>query len=106
MRLAAIAELDLTKARRAYGRGHIPDDQIDTADDPAAIDSAMEMGRYAITADARALMESRIDLVIEATGNVEAGTTHARYAIAQKKAPSHGHGGGRCGRRQPTEKTG
>ena len=85
MRLAAIAELDLTKARRAYGRGHIPDDQIDTADDPAAIDSAMEAGRYVVTADARVLMESRIDLVIEATGNVEAGATHARYAIAQKK---------------------
>ena len=49
MRLAAIAELDLTKARSAYGRGHIPDDQIDTADDPAAIDAAMEAGRYAVT---------------------------------------------------------
>ena len=85
MRLAAIAELDLTKARRAYGRGHIPDDQIDTADDPAAIDAAMDAGRYAVTGDARALMESRIDLVIEATGNVEAGAAHARYAIAQKK---------------------
>ena len=34
MRLTAIAELDLAKARRAYGRGQIPDDQIDTADDP------------------------------------------------------------------------
>ena len=85
MRLAAIAELDLTKARRAYGRGQIPDDQIDTTDDPAAIDAAMEAGRYAVTGDARALMESGLDLVIEATGNVEAGAAHARYAIAQKK---------------------
>ena len=85
MRLAAIAELDLAKARRAYGRGQIPDDQIDTADDPAAIDAAMEAGRYAVTGDARALMESGLDLVIEATGNVEAGAAHARYAIAQKK---------------------
>ena len=85
MRLAAIAELDEAKARRAYGRGDIADDRIDTAATPAAIDRAMEAGRYAVTDQARALMESRVDIVIEATGNVEAGAAHARYAIAQKK---------------------
>ena len=29
----------------------------------------MEAGRYAVTVNARALMESNLDLVIEATGN-------------------------------------
>ena len=104
MRLAAIAELDLTKARRAYGRGQILDDQIDTADDPAAIDAAMEAGRYAVTVDAHALMESGPSYRGHGQRRIWGGPRPLCHCA--KKAPSHGHSGGRCSSWQPTEKTG
>lgn len=84
MRIAVIAELDADKALRAYGQGGIRDEVV-VAETPEDIDKAIESGRAAVTASARAMMESRVDIVIEATGNVEVGAAHARYAIAQGK---------------------
>ena len=85
MRLAAIAELKPQKALRAYNLSGIKPDQIENAETTAAIDEAMAAGRYAITRSTQALIESRVDVVIEATGSVEAGAGHARAAIAGGK---------------------
>lgn len=85
MRIAVIAELDLEKAKRAFGHGGSAADEIAIARTPEEIDAAIEAGRPAVTASAQALMESRVDVVIEATGSVEAGASHARGAIAHGK---------------------
>ena len=85
MRIAAIAELDAQRAFRAYDLGGISSDQVVTAETPEEIEAAIASGRPAVVASAQALMESGVDVVIEATGNVEAGAAHARYAIAQGK---------------------
>ena len=85
MRIAAIAELDAAKALRAYDQAGIAGDQVATAEIPQDIDAAIAAGRPAVTANAQAMMESGVDVVIEATGNVEAGAAHARYAIGQGK---------------------
>ncbi len=85
MRIAAIAELDAQRALRAYDLGGISSDQVATAETPEEIDAVIASGRPAVVASAQALMESGVDVVIEATGNVEAGASHARYAIAQGK---------------------
>ena len=85
MRIAVIAELDADKARRAYGQAEVASDEVVTAETPGDIDRAIEDGRPAVIASAQAMMESGVDVVIEATGNVEVGAAHARYAIAQGK---------------------
>ncbi len=85
MRLAAIAELDTEKALRAYDHGGAASDQVVMAESPEDIDAAITSGRPAVTMSARAMMESAVDVVIEATGNVRAGASHARYAIEQRK---------------------
>ena len=85
MRVAVIAELDPAKARRAYGLGGIEAGQLADAETPEAIDEAIAAGRHAITRSAMALVESGVDIVIEATGNVEVGAGHARAAIAAGK---------------------
>ena len=85
MRIAAIAELDPEKAMRAYEQGGITQDQVIRAETPDDINAAIGSERAAVTTDARATMQSDVDIVIEATGSVEAGASHARYAIGQRK---------------------
>ena len=85
MRIAAIAELDTEKALRAYERGGITRDQVVNAETPDDIDAAIGSERAAVTGDAQAMMQSGVDIVIEATGSVEVGASHARYAIAKGK---------------------
>ena len=85
MRVAAVAELEPEKAIRAYGLGGIERNRMLEAETPDAIDQAVASGRPAVTRSAQAMMESGVDVVIEATGNVEVGVGHARYAIGQGK---------------------
>lgn len=85
MRIAVIAELDVAKAKRAYGQSGVAIEQLEIADTPEDINRAIAAVRPVITTDARVLMASGVDVVIEATGNVEAGAAHARYALAQGK---------------------
>lgn len=57
-----------------------------SADTAAAVDRAIEAGAIAITGDYRAMCESgRIDVVIDATGNPNAGTEVALAAMAHGK---------------------
>ena len=85
MRMAAVADLDMIKARRAFECGGGDPAAVQTAENSAQIDAAIAAGRPAVTTSAAALMASRVDVVIEATGNVEVGADHARSAIAQGK---------------------
>lgn len=85
MRVSAVAELDPKPARRALRLGGIPEERIREAASVSAINDAVRADCPAITADADLLMDSEIDVIVEATGHVNAGTTHAYRAIEAHK---------------------
>ena len=85
MRMAVVADLQTEKAVKAYERGGYDASSVRAVDFPEQIDAAIASGEPAVTASAAALMESGVDVVIEATGNVEVGSGHARRAIEQGK---------------------
>jgi len=85
MRIAAIAELDSEKAIAAYERGGISSKHIRISEASADINRAIADGQPIVTRDSAALIESDVDVIIEATGDVEVAARHARDAILQKK---------------------
>ena len=85
MRISAVADLKKERAARALDLGGIPVERVLIADTPEGINEAIERGRPAVTASADALIGSRVDVVIEATGLVEAATQHGYRALQAKK---------------------
>jgi predicted homoserine dehydrogenase-like protein len=86
VRLGAISEVRTENARKAAvmaGRG--PSDIVN-ASTASAIDTAIECNQLALTEDYRAMCASgRIDVIIDATGNPNAGTLIALEAMASGK---------------------
>ena len=86
VRLGAVSEvrIDLAvEAIRMSGRG---DDEMVAASSAGAIDAAIETSRVAVTEDYQALCSSaHIDVVIDATGNPNVGTTIALEAMRHGK---------------------
>ncbi len=85
MRVSALAELDLARARKALTLGGVQAEHILEVETSSAINDAIRKDHPAVTTDANALMESEIDVVVEATGHVNVGTMHAYRAIEAKK---------------------
>jgi predicted homoserine dehydrogenase-like protein len=85
MRVAAVADLDVERARRGLRAGGVPEDAIVAADGAAAINAAIDRGRFAVCSDPEALIASRVEYVVEATGNAEAGARHGHQAIVHGK---------------------
>ena len=85
MRIAAIAELDEEKAKTAYERGGISREHIRVDEASDDINCAIADGHPIVTRDSAALIESDVDVIIEATGDVEVAARHARDAIAHRK---------------------
>ena len=85
VRIAAVAELDLSRGIRAYRQGGLSEETVTTVEEPRQLNQAIHDGRPAVTSDAQVLFESEIDVVVEATGNVQAGARHAQQAIGHKK---------------------
>lgn len=81
LEVPAVADSDLDAARRAYGRAGVPDEAIVVCDSRGAALSALEAGKRVITADALLLMELPLEVIVEATGQPEAGARHAEAAI-------------------------
>lgn len=84
MRLAAIADLRVDAAAAAIGADASagPPLRAGSADQVA---EAVAAGTPVVTADAGALIDSPVDIVVEATGLVEAGVRHAYRAILARK---------------------
>jgi predicted homoserine dehydrogenase-like protein len=84
LRLVAIANRTLAEAERAYRLGGVTDVRsIQTAEE---LDDAVTGGRCAITQNPSTLCESElVDVVIEATGDVEFGAQTAQAAIGGRK---------------------
>jgi predicted homoserine dehydrogenase-like protein len=85
MRISAVADLQPERGLRALELGGVDRDAVPCADAASDIDRAIAADRPAVTTSADALLASQIDVVIEATGNPEAGATHAHAAIEARK---------------------
>ena len=84
MRLVAVANLTLPDAERAYVQGGI--DSVKTVGTVAQLESAIDRGQFAITENAVLLCEAgNIDVVIEATGEIEFGAHVVLKAIENGK---------------------
>ena len=84
MRLVAVANLTLPDAERAYVQGGI--DSVKTVGTVAQVESAIDRGQFAITENAVLLCEAgNIDVVIEATGEIEFGAHVVLKAIENGK---------------------
>ncbi|PID96411.1 MAG: NAD(P)-dependent oxidoreductase [Actinomycetales bacterium] len=87
MRLVAIANRTVDKARRAFADAGAP--EVTSVQSEAQLASAVDSGTPAVTDDAGLLCRSaHVDVVIEATGHVEFGTqvcfeaiTHGKHAV-------------------------
>jgi predicted homoserine dehydrogenase-like protein len=86
LRLGAVAEIDIPIAVAAARLAGHDSGNIVEAQSASAIDAAIEQGRLAITSDLAALAAAgRIDVVIDATGNPNIGTSFALDAIRNGK---------------------
>ena len=84
MRLVAVANLTLPDAERAYVQGGI--DSVKTVGTVAQLESAIDRGQFAVTENAVLLCEAgNIDVVIEATGEIEFGAHVVLKAIENGK---------------------
>ena len=84
MRLVAIANRTLPDAERAYVQAGI--DSVKTVGTVAQLESAIDRGQFAITENAVLLCEAgNIDVVIEATGEIEFGAHVVLKAIENGK---------------------
>ena len=85
MQLVGIAELDLEKAREACLKTGWPEEAIHFGDSVAAINDGARRGRITLTGDAKQLIQAELEVIIEITGVVEAGTWHAWSALEAGK---------------------
>lgn len=85
MRIAAVAEIAPNKVRTAFQTGGIDPARIQEAASARDIDRAIAAGQPAVTRSVEVLLESRIDVVIEATGNPELGAQHGLATIEHRK---------------------
>lgn len=85
MRVCVVAELNLERAREALRQGGVPLETIKEVHTPGEVNDAIRADQSVLTTEVDALLHSHIDVVVEATGSVEAGTAHAYHAIAAGK---------------------
>lgn len=79
--LAVLADLEVERAIGAAARAGFERERFVAAATPGAAADAARGGRTAVVADGALAATAEVDLVIEATGHVEAGALHAYRAI-------------------------
>ena len=85
MRMSVVADIQPDKAMRALEHGGVAAGAVVAADTVARIDAALARDRPAVTERAEDLIASRVDVVVEATGNPDLGAQHGFGAVMQKK---------------------
>ena len=81
LEIPIVADVDPQAARLAYHRAGITDDEIALCDSHTGVMRAMESGKCVIVEDPMLLLNTPIDVIVEATGVSEAGARHAYEAI-------------------------
>ncbi len=85
LKVVGIAELSAQRAYDALETTGWGKDRAAAARSTAEINDSAAAGKIAITEDARALIESECEVILEITGSPEAGTSHAVAAIEAGK---------------------
>lgn len=85
MHPAVVADVDLARGQRALREAGVSPDDIVETDRPSRMVIALGRGSTVLTQDASALVQSDVDVVVEATGVPEAAVTSALGAIAHGK---------------------
>ena len=83
--VSVVADVDIEQGRRAYRLAGVDDRRIVVCDRRAAALAAIERGDSVVLPDAELMMDLPLALVVEATGQAEAGARHAAAAIAHGK---------------------
>ncbi|KXG78313.1 hypothetical protein AN618_03790 [Fervidicola ferrireducens] len=86
MRVAAVCDIRLDEAKKAYILAGVSPDDILTARTPSEVEEIVRRGKYAVTEDFSAVTKSiPIDVVIDATGIPEVGAKIALESIYNGK---------------------
>ncbi len=83
LELPALCDQDPARAEAALRLAGVPDDGFRRCGSAAEARAAMESGRVAVLADAAALVELPLDILVEATGVVEAAAHIGELAVEQ-----------------------
>ena len=83
--VSVVADVDVEQGRRAYRLAGVDDRRIVVCDRRAAALAAIERGDSVVLPEAELMMDLPLALVVEATGQAEAGARHAAAAIAHGK---------------------
>lgn len=75
--IVGIADLNLGKTRDYCKRVGFPEESIGVANSANAINDLAKKGKIALTDDAEALINADLDVIVEATGTVDAAARHA-----------------------------
>jgi len=86
VRLGAVAEIDIAKASSVLKMTGCGENRLKISENPATISKAIEDGMIALTSNASVLIDiPSIDVVIDATGEVEVGSNLGYSAMMNKK---------------------
>ena len=81
MSLSVLCDLDLERLVETCRSVGLKEDEFARADTQAAAAKAIEAGKMVLTQDAAVALEAPVDVIVEATGNAEAGTRNTLKAI-------------------------
>jgi len=85
LKIPIAADQNIDRARLAFRKAGIPEEDIITCDSVAQASRAIETGKYAVVQDAMILMDLPLDVIVESTGIAAAGAHHALEAIRHGK---------------------
>jgi len=85
MKIVGIADLYPEKAKEACVRAGWPDSALTIEMETDRINDAARTGKTVITENALALIDADLDIILEVTGNPEAGAIHATRALDSGK---------------------
>jgi predicted homoserine dehydrogenase-like protein len=85
IRLNVVCDLDQERSYRTFAMSGVAREKVEVAEDVDALNGAIEKGVPCMTRSSSDLVHSKVDMIIEATGNVEAGATHAYQSLLNGK---------------------
>ncbi len=85
MRPAVVAEISTDRGMQAFAHAGFPADAVVRTDHLGRINEAIARGVPALTEDARLLVQSDVDVIVEATGLPEVAVTSAQEGIQHGK---------------------
>ncbi len=81
MSLNVLCDLDMGRLQETCRSVGLSPDEIEVCEGSAAAAKAIEAGKLVLTQDAAVALEAPVDVIVEATGNAEAGTRNTLKAI-------------------------